>query len=129
MPRKNERIQSPLAKAKGLGSAKDGTGHWIKQRLTAVSNIFLLLWVIGSLTALPLGEYDTMTQWLAKPWNAILMILAVISIFTHAVLGSEVIIEDYVHHKGFKLLKLVAVKFIYFALAVACIFSILKIAL
>lgn len=122
-------IQSPLARARGLGSAKDGTGHWIKQRLTAVANIFLVLWVIGSLVALPLGEYDTVTQWLAKPWNAILMILAVISVFTHAVLGSEVIIEDYVHHKGFKIFKLVAVKFVYFALAVACIFSILKIAL
>lgn len=124
-----ETIQSPLAKARGLGSAKDGTAHWIKQRLTAVANVFLVLWVIGSLVALPLGEYDTVTQWLAKPWNAILMVLTVISVFTHAVLGSEVIIEDYVHNKPFKIFKLVAVKFVYFALAVACIFSILKVAL
>ena len=129
MAEKKGNIQSPLARARGLGSAKDGTGHWIKQRFTALANIFLVLWAVGALVTLPLQEYDTVTQWLSAPHNAILMILTVISVFTHAVLGSEVIIEDYVHYKPLKIFKLVAVKLVYFALAIACIFSILKIAL
>ena len=124
---KNESIRSPLAKARGLGSAKEGVEHWIRQRITAVANLFLVLWLCFSFLSLPLMNYDTVTQWLSAPHNAILMILAVISVFSHAVLGSEVIIEDYVHNKGFKIFKLLAVKFIYFGLGVACIFSILKI--
>ena len=129
MADQHESIRTPLAKARNHGSAKSGTDHWIKQRITAISNIFLVLWVIYALMSLPLAQYDTVTQWLAQPWNAILMILAVISVFKHAVLGSEVIIEDYVHNKPFKIIKLLSVKFLYFALAVACIFSVLKIAL
>lgn len=126
---KNKTIQTDLGRAKGLGSAKDGTRHWMHQRLTALANIFLVLWLINSLIALPLTSHDIVTQWLAQPHNAILMILTVISVFTHAVLGSEVIIEDYVHYKPLKIFKLVALKLVYFALAIACVFSILKVAL
>lgn len=129
MEEKRKSIQTPLARARGLGSAKDGTKHWLNQRLTAIANIFLLLWLINSFLALPLSDHDIVTQWLSKPWNAILMILTVISVFTHAVLGSEVIIEDYVHNKAFKIFKLIAVKFIYFALAVGSVLAVLKVAL
>ena len=125
----NTRIQTPLAKARGFGSAKSGVDHWIKQRLTALANIGLVTWFIYALISLPLNDYNVVYSWVQSPVNAVLLILLIISVFKHAVLGSEVIIEDYVHHKGFKFFKLVAIKFTYFALGVACIFSILKIAL
>lgn len=122
-------IKTPLARARGLGSAKEGTDHWFMQRVTAISNIPLMLWLVYSIVDLKGVSHAEFTAWLAHPVNAILMTLVVISTFYHAKLGSQVVVEDYIHHEGFKMLKLIGMKLFFFAAAVACIFSILKIAL
>lgn len=124
-------LKSDMARAQGLGSAKSGTEHWMMQRITAVSNAVLMIWAIFSLVGL-IGQgvdYQIFTLWLAKPLNAILMVLFIVSTFTHACLGAQVITEDYVHHEGFKTLKLIAQKLFFIGLGFACVFSILKIAL
>lgn len=124
-----ESIQSPLAKARGAGSARSGVTHWWHQRLTAVAALPLMLWLACSATQLHGASYNDFTSWLSEPINAILMILSILTIFYHAALGVQVIIEDYVHHEGHKIFKLIAVKFYFIAAAVACLFAVLKIAL
>lgn len=124
-------LKSPIARARGLGSAKDGVHHWKLQRLTAIANIFLGLWLICSVICLAAesASFMDVRSWLSEPYNAILMILFVMSSFLHATLGAQVITEDYVHCEGLKFVKLIAQKLIYTGLAVACIFSIMKVAL
>ncbi len=107
----------------------EGTHHWLHQRITAIVNLPLMLWLIWSVTHMTGWSHAEFTGWLSAPVNAGLMILAIISIFYHAALGAQVIIEDYVHNEACKAVKLTGVKLFFIAAAVACIFSILKISL
>jgi succinate dehydrogenase / fumarate reductase membrane anchor subunit len=123
------KFKSPLGRARHLGAAHGGTQHWLRQRVTAIANIPLVIWAVWSITGLVGADYDIACQWLAHPVNAVLMILFICATFYHAVLGAQVITEDYVHHEGLKLAKLIAQKLIYFALAVAGIFAVLSVSL
>ncbi len=123
----NDRILSPLAKARGSGSAHHGSGHWLHQRITAVANIPLMLWLVWSVVHLPSASFADVSAWLSQPCNAILMILAVLSMFYHAVLGLQVVIEDYVHGAFTKMVSLFALRLAFVALGVASIFSVLKV--
>ena len=125
----SQKIQSPLSCARGGGSAHEGTHHWMHQRITAVANIPLMLWLIWSVVHMTDWDYGTFTGWLGAPVNSILMILAVISVFYHAALGAQVIVEDYVHNEACKIVKLTGMKLFFIAAAVACIFSVLKVSL
>jgi succinate dehydrogenase / fumarate reductase, membrane anchor subunit len=122
-------IQSPLGRARGLGSAKEGTDHWWAQRVTAIANIPLVIWLVYNVVNMRGASHAEFTAWLGQPVNAILMILTLISIFYHAKLGAQVITEDYIHCETMKTVKLIGQKLAFFGLAVACIFSVLKIAL
>jgi succinate dehydrogenase / fumarate reductase membrane anchor subunit len=122
-------VQSPIARVRGLGSAREGVNHWTRQRLTAISNIVLVLWFVFSAMALAGAGYEEVRAWLASPVPASLMILLVISTFYHARLGVQVVIEDYVHHEGAKIAALAAVTLIIFGLAVAGIVAVLKVAI
>jgi succinate dehydrogenase / fumarate reductase membrane anchor subunit len=126
---KAKKIQTDLARVRGLGSAHHGTGHWMAQKITALANIPLVGWMVYAVVDNIDATHTEFTAWLAQPLNAILMILFVISTFYHAQLGAQVITEDYVSCKVMRLAKIVGQKLFLFALAVACIFSILKIAL
>ncbi len=121
-------MKTAEARVSGLGSAKSGVHHWINHRITAIANIPLILWFIWSICTHDFSSYIILDGWISQPVNAILMILLVISTFYHAVLGAQVITEDYVHHEGFKITKLLAQRLLFGALAVGCIFSILKLA-
>jgi len=122
-------LKGPLARAKGLGSAGEGSEHWFMQRVTAISNLILMIWLLSSVvTNIAGADHAEFTAWLSMPINAILMILSVISIFYHAALGCQVIAEDYIHNEALKFIKLIGIKLFFFGTAVACIFSILKIA-
>ncbi|MDH3634821.1 MAG: succinate dehydrogenase, hydrophobic membrane anchor protein [Gammaproteobacteria bacterium] len=88
-------LRSPLARVKGLGSAKDGTTHFWRQRLTALLLIPLVLWIGFSLAALPV-DHATLTGWIQQTWVTIALILLIIVTFYHAQLGLQVVIEDYV---------------------------------
>lgn len=126
--RDDNSIRTPLARARGLGSAHDGVTHWWHQRITAISNIPLMLWLVWVVVYMPGWSYEEFTGWLAMPVNAVLMILAIISVFYHAALGTQVIVEDYFHVEWFKIMKIAGIRFFYFAAGVACIFSVLQIA-
>jgi succinate dehydrogenase / fumarate reductase membrane anchor subunit len=120
---------TPLARARGLGAAHGGIGHWKAQRLTALANAVLVLWFVFSAMALAGAGYDEVCAWLASPLAATLMILLIISVFYHAALGLQVIVEDYVHHPGIRIAALVLIRLLLFALAVACIVAVLIVAL
>lgn len=122
-------LKSPAARANGLGSAKSGTHHWLMQRITAVGNLILGLWLLYSLLTNVGMTYTDAVLWISSPIHAVLMILFIITTFYHAVLGSQVIVEDYLHNEAFKLFKLLGQRLVFFAMAVACIFSILQVAL
>jgi succinate dehydrogenase / fumarate reductase, membrane anchor subunit len=119
---------TPLGRARGLGAARGGVGHWKLQRLTAISNAVLVLWFVFSAMALAGASYEEVRAWLASPLTATLMILLVLSVFQHAPLGLQVIIEDYVHHPGARIAALVLVRLVVAGLAVACIVAILTVA-
>ena len=119
---------TPLGRARGLGAARGGVGHWKLQRLTAMSNAVLVLWFVFSAMALAGASYEEVRAWLASPVTATLMILLVLSVFQHAPLGLQVIIEDYVHRPGARIAALVLVRFVVAGLAVACIVAILTVA-
>jgi succinate dehydrogenase / fumarate reductase membrane anchor subunit len=93
----NNRLRTPLKNARGLGSAKDGTHHFVLQRITAVALVFLSLYVVGLIISLVGDDYATVRASVANPCNAVLLIAFVVAMFWHAKLGLQVVIEDYVH--------------------------------
>ena len=121
-------LRSPLGRALGLGSAKEGVEHWWAQRVSAVALIVLGLWFVGSLVALAGAGRATVVAWLHGPLAAILTILTLAAVFYHNALGLQAVIEDYVHGEGLKIGSLVLVRLLCLALAVAGIFAVLRIA-
>lgn len=122
-------LRSPLSRARGLGSAKDGVHHWWIQRATAVALVPLTLWFAFGLAANVGGGYEAVRAWVACPFTAVALILFIATAFHHGQLGLQVVIEDYVHSKPMNLSLLFIVKFGSFAFAVAGILAVLKIAL
>ena len=120
-------LRHPLAIARGLGSAKDGVGHWWLQRLTAMALLLLSPWFGWLVLGLIGADHYSVRQTLAEPLNASLLLAFVLSLFWHAQLGLQVVIEDYVH--GWLEIALqVAVKFAYAFGALACAIAIGRIA-
>jgi succinate dehydrogenase / fumarate reductase, membrane anchor subunit len=122
-------LKTPIARVRGLGAAREGLEHWKAQRLTAVANLLLVLWFVFSAVALTGAGYAEVRAWLASPVVATLMILLIASVFYHARLGLQVVIEDYVHHSGIRVMAVTALMLIIAALAVACIVSVLQVSI
>jgi succinate dehydrogenase / fumarate reductase membrane anchor subunit len=120
--------RTPIAKVRGLGTARSGLQHWKMQRLTAIANVLLVLWFMFSAMALSGSGYEQVRDWLGSPVTASLVVLLIISTFYHARLGLQVVVEDYVHHEGARIASLVAIALIVLALAVACIVAVLTVA-
>ncbi len=91
-----------IGRVRGLGSAHEGVHHWLLQRFTAIGNLVLVLWLVGSIVLLPDLSYETVTGYLRHPLAATAMALLIVSPFWHARLGLQVMIEDYVHTPGNK---------------------------
>lgn len=121
-------LRTPLGRARGLGSAKDGTAHWWAQRLTAVALVPLGIWFVINLLLLVGEGRGTVVEWFRSPFSATLMVVLIAAAFHHAQLGLQVVIEDYVHHEGLKLGAILAVKFAAVVLAGIGIVSVLRIA-
>ena len=120
--------RSDLARVRGLGSAKEGVHHWWMQRLTAVALVPLAIWFVASLIAHTGASYDAASAWLASPVVFGIMVLLVVITFYHAMLGLQVIIEDYLHHEGAKIAALLLMKFACVALALTALVALLVIA-
>ena len=122
-------LRSPLGRARGLGSAKEGVQHFWVQRVTAVALVPLSLWFVFSVAQLPVASYGAIDHWVAAPSVAVMLVLFIPTLFYHSMLGLQVVVEDYVGGEGKKLLTLLLLKFAHAAIAAAGIFAVLKIAL
>lgn len=125
----NPRYRTPLKQARGLGSAKEGTQHFILQRMTAISLIVLACWFLYFVVSLMQADYLTASDAVAKPWNATLLIAFLVAMFWHARLGVQVVIEDYVHSHGLALAAQITVHFLCILGALASVFAVVIIAL
>ncbi|WP_020161534.1 succinate dehydrogenase, hydrophobic membrane anchor protein [Methylobacter marinus] len=119
--------RTPIAKARGLGSAKTGTVHWWMQRVTAVALIPLSLWWLAFIGQLLRSPHAQTVEWLSEPLNGVLMVAWIIAVFYHAGLGLQVVIEDYVHTEWLKIVSVWVVKLAFFLLALAAVLAILAI--
>lgn len=111
--------RTPISKARGLGSAKQGSHHWWAQRVTAVALVPLTLWLAIAIVMIPGADYASVVNWISSPWNTVLLISTIIAVFYHALMGIQVIIEDYVHVEWMKIAGILATKLllIFYALA------------
>lgn len=96
----NGQYRNPMQRARGLGSAKSGTGHFWWQRVTAIALVPLVAWFIGILVSLIGADLETVRAVISRPLNAILMSMFVVALFWHSKLGLQVVIEDYFHTRA-----------------------------
>ena len=122
-------LQTPLKRARGLGSAKDGTHHFVVQRITALALVPLALWVIWLALALVRADYAQAHAIVHQPCAAVLLTAFVIATFWHAQLGLQVVIEDYVNSRWLEVTAQLAVKFFCAVGALASVLAIVRIAL
>ena len=125
----NSRYRTPLKNVRGLGTAKTGTEHFVRQRLTATALVGLSLWFLVFVLSLLGADYATAVAAVAKPWNAILLVGFLICMFWHAQLGLQVVLEDYVHTSLPALALQTTVKFIAALGAIVSVFAVARIAL
>lgn len=121
------KLRTPLAKVRGLGSAKEGTHHWWAQRLTAIALVPLSLWFIYSLVCMTTRDYMAAIGWLQSPITSTLLVLFVFSLFYHAQLGMQVVIEDYVGNEALKITSIIVLKFVMFFAGLAGVMAVLKV--
>ncbi len=118
-------LRTPLGRARGLGSAKEGAQHWWHQRLTALALLPLAVWFVVSLITLADATYEDVIDWLSSPVVAGLMLLWIVATFYHLKLGIQEVIEDYVHSGWRKLASLVFLSFAMITLGLACALAVL----
>ena len=118
-------FRTPLSRVRGLGSAKEGTDHFWRQRLTGLANVPLMLFFIWVIMTLADASHGEAVAFLSRPWVAILMLLVLGSALYHMKLGMQVVIEDYVHGASGLVLTILNTFFAFLMMA-ACGFAVLK---
>jgi succinate dehydrogenase / fumarate reductase membrane anchor subunit len=118
-------MRTEIARVRGLGTAKEGVQHWWMQRLTALALIPLGIWLVAALVWLAGADHAAIAQWLGAPFTLGALSLTLIIAFYHAVLGLQVVIEDYVHTKAAKFTLVILIQFAAVALAVAAIVALI----
>ena len=119
-------MRTPLKRVRALGSAKEGADHFWQQRVTAVANLFLVLFLVWLVVSLVGADYSTVKARLSHPINAIGLGLLAISGAIHMRLGMQVIIEDYVHGELGKIVLLMLNTFFAILIGAACVFAVAK---
>jgi succinate dehydrogenase / fumarate reductase membrane anchor subunit len=122
-------LVSPLARVRGLGSARSGTQHWWQQRLTAVALVPLGLWFMYAILGIDAADHSAVVRWLREPATVVLLILLIASLLHHAQLGIQVVIEDYVEPEWQKIACIVTVKFLAVFAGLAAIIALLFVSL
>jgi succinate dehydrogenase / fumarate reductase membrane anchor subunit len=120
-------LRTPLGRVLGLGTAKDGTEHFMSQRISAIALVLLGCWFMYSMFTIESMAYLEVMRFIAAPLNSVLLSLLCITAAWHSYLGVQVVVEDYVHAHGVKLFSLIASRFAHAFLAVACVYAILRI--
>ncbi|OYW59521.1 MAG: succinate dehydrogenase, hydrophobic membrane anchor protein [Azorhizobium sp. 32-67-21] len=122
-------MRTPLGRVRGLGSARSGTEHFFVQRLTGAANLLLGICFLVIVISLAGSSYEAARATLGNPIVAVVILLTLLSVTTHMRIGMQVVIEDYVHGEGLKVLCIVANTFFTVAVGLAGAFAVLKISL
>jgi succinate dehydrogenase membrane anchor subunit len=122
-------LRTPLGRALGLGTAKDGTEHFIAQRISAIASVFLGCWFLYEMAVIESMAYLEVTRFIAAPLNSVLLSLLCVTVAWHSYLGVQVVIEDYVHAHGLKIMSLIASRFAHVFLAIVSVYAVLRIGL
>ena len=120
-------IRTPLSKARGLGQASEGVGHFWRQRVTAVALIPLTIWFIFSVVGLAWKPYIDAIDFVAEPHNAVFLLLLIWAGFSHLRLGLQTVIEDYITDRFQKLALLALNDFFAATMGVTCALAVIKI--
>lgn len=121
-------LRTPIGRARGLGSAKDGTHHWWHQRVTAIALVLLLTWFTISLIVLSDATYADAQDWIGNPVVTGLLLLTIFFTFYHLKLGLQVVVEDYVHTEVLKVATLLVISGACIVAGLACSLSVLFVA-
>jgi succinate dehydrogenase / fumarate reductase, membrane anchor subunit len=121
-------LRSPLGRALGHGASATGAEHWWQQRVTAVALVLLGLWLVVALLGLELGDRAALVAWIARPWNAALLVVLILTAARHSLLGTRVVVEDYVHGIT-KVPLLMALQFLHVIVAAVGVVAVLQIAI
>jgi succinate dehydrogenase / fumarate reductase membrane anchor subunit len=121
-------IRTPLARVRGLGSAKGGTDHFWRQRMTAVANLFLVIFAVLLVLRLVGADYGEVRETLSSPLVTVALGMLILSGMIHMRLGMQTLIEDYIHSEGLKIVLLMLNTFFAIAVGATCILAILKLA-
>jgi succinate dehydrogenase / fumarate reductase, membrane anchor subunit len=128
-PSPNEaQIRTPLARVRGLGSAKEGTGHFWRQRVTGVANLFLVIFAVFLMLRLVGSSYQNARAVLSNPIVTVALGMLILSGVIHMRLGMQTVIEDYIHGEGLKVVLLMLNTFFAIAVGATCILAVLKLA-
>ena len=122
-------LETPLARIRGLGSAKQGTHHWWMQRITAIALLPLTVWFVYSLLLLTMLDHAAVTSWIRSPVTSSLLILFIISIYYHAMLGVRVVIEDYIECEMLKISSVIILNFVFIFAALVSIIAVIMVTL
>lgn len=122
-------LRSPLGAVLGQGAAGDGPKHWWTQRVTAVALVPLSLWFVHALVRLPLADHAAVSFWIGSGLNPVLLSLLLVALCWHSKLGVQVVVEDYVHGRGMRLVVLLASSALHVLLATGGVYAVLRIAL
>ena len=126
----NNIMENNLNKVEAMKSLKNhGLAHWKLQRISAIAMVPLVIWFTSSLILVLINGYEQSIEWLQNPFNATGLILLFGILYFHASSGLQVVIEDYVHHEGLKIVSLILIKLVAFVLGVLSILCVLKIVL
>ena len=121
-------LRTPLGRVRGLGSAKEGTGHFWAQRVTAIALIPLTFMFVVIIFAFIGADHARAVALMGNPLVAVTMLLFIVAGFHHMQLGMQVVIEDYISHEAMKTLSLLAVSLGTYTLGIASAFAVLKLA-
>jgi succinate dehydrogenase / fumarate reductase, membrane anchor subunit len=122
-------LRSPLGRVRGLGAARGGTYHWWMQRVTSVALLPLTIWLVFALASMPDSTWLQATAWIARPFNAVLLLAFLAAAFHHTAAGLQVVVEDYVRGDVARMATLLAIKGVCVLLWLSATRAVLRIAI